>query len=39
MISSVEYMILFAYIGAAAWVTYAIYQCMIAVITVYEENF
>lgn len=34
-----DWMTLVAYLSVAAWVTYAIHECMNAAISVYEERF
>jgi hypothetical protein len=34
-----DYMTLISMLSVAAWVTYAIHECMQAVISIYEENF
>jgi hypothetical protein len=34
-----DYLTLFALLTAAAWITYAIHECVQAAISIYEENF
>ena len=33
-----DWILLVSYLSVAAWVTYAIHECMMAVVSYYEEN-